>query len=38
MIEDLKQQTQFYMKEIHNSEKPIEKVVFSPLSTVFLSC
>lgn len=38
MIEDLKQQTQSYMKEIHNSENPIEKVLFSPLSTVFISC
>lgn len=26
------------MKEIHNSEMPIERVLFSPLSTVFISC
>ncbi len=27
-----------YLKEINNSIKPIERVIFSPLFTTFISC
>lgn len=27
-----------FLKEIHNSEKPIENIIFSPHGTVFVTC
>ncbi len=27
-----------FLKEIHNSEKPIENILFSPMGTVFVTC
>ncbi len=37
-MENLKQRAEMFLKEIHNSEKPIENIIFSPLGTVFATC
>ncbi len=36
-MENLKQKGEMFLKEIQNSEKPIENVIFSPLGTVFVT-
>ena len=38
LIENLKQKGEMFLKEIHNSEKPIENILFSPMGTVFVTC
>jgi hypothetical protein len=37
LMENLKQKGEMFLKEIQNSEKPIENVIFSPLGTVFVT-
>jgi hypothetical protein len=38
LIENIKQKGEMFLKEIHNSEKPIENIIFSPMGTVFVTC
>ena len=38
LVENLKARGEMFLKEIQNSEKPIENTLFSPLKTVFVTC